>query len=67
MGHFLSIVYDGMATARLHANGFSHTDGGRVFGADAAIDLLQAQFRESVLQASSGGFRGIAVVPIRIV
>ena len=56
-----------MAAARFHGNGFRHTDGGRVFGTDAAIDLLQAQFLESVPQASSGGFRGIAVVPIRIV
>ena len=67
MGHFFSIVYNGMAAARFHGNGFRHTDGGRVFGTDAAIDLLQAQFLESVPQASSGGFRGIAVVPIRIV
>ena len=56
-----------MAAARLHANSFSHTDGGRIFGTDAAIDFLQAQFLESVPQAFSGGFLGIAVVPICIV
>ena len=40
MGHFLSIIYNGVAAAGYYSDGFCHTEGRRVFGTDAATDFL---------------------------
>lgn len=67
MWHFLSPVDDRMFTAQGHAQSFCHTDGCLIRGSDATYDACQFQPVEGIVQADTGCFQCIALMPIRVV